>query len=87
MATSWAPLLADQPDAFAAAQRSVIGFRVRLLETAGKTVRVTVSSLRPVVAASEVDFRGKPLVDCRVTDGKIQLEMSAYQWSEVEAKW
>ena len=65
----------------------VVGFRVRLLETAGRSGRVTVSAFRRVATATEVDFQGKILTDCSVVDGNVQLDMSPYQWSQLEAIW
>jgi hypothetical protein len=63
------------------------GFRVRLLETTGRPARVTLSAWRPVLRAREVDFQNKTLADCRVSDGKIHVDMSKYQWSQIEAQW
>lgn len=87
IATAWDCLITSAPKHETGPRARVVGFRVRLLETAGKSGRVTVRAFRPVVSAREVDFSGRTLADCEVTDGAFHLEMSPYQWSEIEARW
>jgi hypothetical protein len=87
MATSWEPIVEHDRPSANPAEQPVRGFRVRLLETAGKSGRVHLSTFRPVSSATEVDFRGKILTDCPVVDGRIELDMAAFQWSQVEALW
>jgi alpha-mannosidase len=84
IATAWEPL--EESDESSSTERCT-GFRVRLLETAGRRGRVTVSAFRPITSAREVDFRGQHLADCQIVDGKFQLDVSAYQWSQIEARW
>jgi alpha-mannosidase len=78
VATSWEPLFE---------QGSITGFRARLLETAGRPARFALSCFRDLGSARQLDFQGQPLAECQVTEGKVQLEMSAGEWTEVEARW
>jgi alpha-mannosidase len=65
----------------------VVGFRARLLETAGRAVDIGVSAFRPIGRARSVDFRGEVLRECTIADGKAKLNMSAHEWTELEAYW
>jgi alpha-mannosidase len=78
IATHWEPI---------ADGTSVSGFRVRLLETAGRPANLSLSAFRPVKSARQVDFRGEPAGDCTVTDGKIRVDLPAHGWTEVLASW
>ena len=78
IATSWQPL--DE-------EGRLTGFRVRLLETAGRPANFALSALRSVKSASTVDFLGNSLADCTIEDGKIKLDLAAHEWVEVVAKW
>ncbi len=78
VATHWEPVVeGDQ----------VTGFRVRLLETTGRPARVGLSCFREPDRAKQVNFRGEPLSDCKIEEGKIRLELAAHEWTEVEAMW
>jgi alpha-mannosidase len=77
-ATHWEPLLeGDDPT----------GFRVRLLETAGRAVKMTLSSFRPVAHARQRGLDGSPRSDCILDEGRVTLQMAAHQWTEIEASW
>jgi alpha-mannosidase len=78
VATYWGPLVCEG---------RVEGFRVRLLETAGRSARLKLTCFRAVSSASQVDFRGRSLGQCRVDNGAICLDFSAHQWMELEARW
>ncbi len=78
IATHWEPILDGT---------SVSGFRVRLLETAGRPANLTLSAFRPVKSAQQVDFRGEPAGDCTVTEGKICVDLPAHGWTELVAHW
>jgi alpha-mannosidase len=78
IATSWQPLEESG---------RIAGFRVRLLETAGRAASFALSAFKPVRSAGTVDFLGNPLAELTIEDGKIKLELSAYEWVEVVAKW
>jgi alpha-mannosidase len=76
VATHWEPL---------SEENRVHGFRARLLETAGRPARLTLSSFRPVASARQMNFLNEPLSDCQIDQGKIRLELSAHEWVEVQA--
>lgn len=78
IATHWAPL--EEGD-------DVKGFRVRLLETGGRSAKTRLSSFRPVASARQVNFCGESQADCQLADGQIQLDFGAHEWVEVEARW
>jgi alpha-mannosidase len=65
----------------------VAGFRVRLLETAGRPANLAISAFRSIKSASTVDFLGQTLAELTIDDGKIKLDMAAHEWSEVVARW
>jgi len=78
VATFWEPLVEES---------CVVGYRVRLLETAGRATRARLSSFREVASARHMDFVGEPRGDCQVNEGRVQLELSANEWIEVEVYW
>lgn len=65
----------------------VVGFRTRLLETAGRAVEVGVSAFRGIARAQTVDFRGELIRECTIDEGKAKLNLSAHEWAELEANW
>ncbi|MFV1964681.1 MAG: hypothetical protein ACC628_04615 [Pirellulaceae bacterium] len=65
----------------------VVGFRTRLLETAGRTVRTKLTTFRDIQSARQVNFVGDTLADCRVDQGCVQIELAAHEWTEIEARW
>jgi alpha-mannosidase len=75
--TSWQSICEDD---------RVVGFRVRLLETAGKPGRVALRTFRPPSAARQIDFRGETLVELSVESDKILIDFAAMDWVEVEAR-
>ncbi len=78
VATHWEPLVEDQ---------KVTGFRVRLLETAGRPAALTLSAFKPVGAAERVDFLGQRLEECKIDDGKVKLDLAAHEFAEVVGRW
>ena len=75
------------PEQLSLEQGRAVGFRVRLLETAGRSARVALRSFREVASAKKVDFLGTLLDDCDVKGDRISVELKANQWIEVEAMW
>jgi alpha-mannosidase len=65
----------------------IAGFRVRLLETAGRPANLAVTAFKPVKSATRLDFLGNTLADCSTEDGKIKLDLAAYEWVEIVARW
>jgi alpha-mannosidase len=78
VATSWQPLVENG---------KIAGFRVRLLETEGRPVSLAVSAFRPVKSAATVDFQGNRQADVTIDDGKAKLDLAAYEWVQIEARW
>jgi hypothetical protein len=65
----------------------VTGFRVRLLETAGRPANVALSAFRAIKSAATVDFLGNTLSELTIDDGKIKLDLAAHEWVEIVARW
>jgi hypothetical protein len=65
----------------------IVGFRARLLETAGRPAALSLTAFRPVKSAASADFLGNNLADLLIDDGKIKLELSAHEWVELVARW
>jgi alpha-mannosidase len=65
----------------------IAGFRVRLLETEGRPASLSLSAFRPARSAQTVDFLGNKLADLAIDEGKIKLELAAYEWTELVARW
>jgi len=78
IATYWAPLIEGD---------DVKGFRVRLLETAGRSAKAKLSSFRPVASARQVNFQGESQSEYQLEEGQIQLALGAHEWVEIEARW
>ena len=76
--TSWSPWIEEG---------QIVGFRVRLLETAGRPARVQVKGFRDVAVARQVDFCEQGLGDCRLENGAICLQLTGHEWAELEARW
>lgn len=85
VATHWEPLLA--PATETGSSGKVIGFRVRIQETEGKPGRGRLESFRPIRAARQVDLLGQPLIELRLVDDAVMLDIGAYEWLEIEAEW
>ncbi len=64
-----------------------VGFRVRLLETQGRPAKVGLQCFRTVTSARKLNFLGEVLSECPIESGAIQLQLSAHEWIEVEARW
>ena len=78
VATRWEPLFDGG---------KTIGYRVRLLETAGRQAKTRLRSFRQVTSARLVDFRGEQLRQCQVEEDAVLVEMGPFQWAEIEATW
>jgi len=64
-----------------------VGFRARLLETAGRPGRVNLRTPRPVAAAQQLDLTGEPLANLRVQDDTVSYDSTAHEWVEVEVRY
>jgi alpha-mannosidase len=89
VATHWQPLLLDRPGEPSpdGGQQVVGGFRARLLETAGRSGRVSLRAFRGVAVARQIDYLGQTLLEVPVEDDKIRLDFAAHEWIELEAVW
>jgi alpha-mannosidase len=76
IATAWEPLNTET---------GALGFRVRLIESAGRSVTATLSAFRPIQSARRVDFLGQDAAECTLDEGRVQLQFDAHQWIELEA--
>jgi len=68
-------------------QGRVVGARARILETAGSAGRTPITAVRPIRSARLLNFVGSSLGDCRIEDGKVSIDLSAFEWIELEARW
>jgi alpha-mannosidase len=78
VATHWSPLVEEG---------RVAGFVVRLLETEGRAGRAKLRSFRPVARARQTDLRGETLADLRTEEDAVQLDFTAHEWLQIEARW
>ena len=60
---------------------------IAILETAGRSGKVSLAAFQPLTSAEQRDFKGDSLGACRIDDGKAVVEMAAAEWLEVEARW
>jgi hypothetical protein len=63
------------------------GIRVRLLETEGRDVDTTLTAFRAFRAARITDFRGNSSEVLSVTDGRVDFDVAAHRWIQLEAEW
>jgi alpha-mannosidase len=65
----------------------VAGFRMRMLETAGRAGRVQLRAFRPLASARQTDYLGQTLAELTVEEDRIHVDVSANEWVELEARW
>jgi alpha-mannosidase len=63
-----------------------LGVQVRLIETEGKSTKMTLSAFCPVVSARKVDFQGETLDQCQVSENQINFSMHENEWTQIEAR-
>ncbi len=78
VATHWEPIAEGD---------KVVGVRVRLLETSGRSARARLSAFRPIRSARTMNFTGESRGECQLNEGRIQLELSPSEWIELEILW
>ncbi|MBI2478392.1 MAG: hypothetical protein HYV60_07045, partial [Planctomycetia bacterium] len=78
VATHWEPVVEGD---------TIAGVRVRLLETSGRAARARLSAFRPVRSARRLDFKGDSRGECQLNEDRVQLELSAGEWIELEVLW
>ncbi|MEC9096202.1 MAG: hypothetical protein VX776_06180, partial [Planctomycetota bacterium] len=78
LVTRWEPL-------FEGGQ--MVGFKSRLMESAGRPVRVRLTSCRAVTAATQLKLNGETVAECDLDQGRVILKLTANEWVEVEARF
>ncbi|MBM4000666.1 MAG: hypothetical protein FJ297_14205 [Planctomycetes bacterium] len=78
IATAWRPWIES---------KRARGFRVRLLETAGRATRATLAAYRPIGAARQIDIEGSVRGEFAVEHGNAVLPIGPNEWIEVEAEF
>ena len=78
VATHWEPI---------AEGNTIVGVRVRLLETSGRAARARLSAFRAIRSARTMNFTREPRGECQLNEGRIQLELSPSEWVELEVLW
>jgi alpha-mannosidase len=63
------------------------GFRVRLLETDGRSVRFGLRCFRSVASARKLNPGGVPSMDLEISGDRIDIPLGPHQWIEVEARF
>jgi alpha-mannosidase len=83
LVTHWSPLISDD----AAAARTIIGFRCRVLELEGRGGRVQLRCFRKPASAERTDFENKPCGSLVVDDDRVVLDLGAYEWIQADVRW
>jgi alpha-mannosidase len=78
VATHWSVLEEEQ---------KAVGVRVRLLESSGKSVRARMSAFVPFASARQLNFLGETQSELQIADGKVVVNLTANEWTEIEARW
>lgn len=65
----------------------VVGLRCRLLETGGLAGPVRISAVRPLISAQRRLWNDEPLGELTIAEGKAEISLAAYDWTEVTARW
>ncbi len=63
------------------------GCKLPLVGDGGQSVPRQDRRSRNITSARIVDFRGEPIADCPLVDGKAVVEMTPFEWSQVELRW
>ncbi|MDP7378102.1 MAG: hypothetical protein QF516_08375, partial [Pirellulaceae bacterium] len=66
---------------------SVVGFKVRLLETMGRPVKLRLTSVREASQAKKVNFAGEELESCELNEGQVVVRLDANEFAEIEVDW
>jgi len=81
IATHWTPIPRSEATETG---EGITGFRVRLLETAGRETRLFLRCFRAVKAA-RMSNPGEAATELPTKDDRIEIPLKPYQWAEVEA--
>lgn len=87
IATHWEPLSRRDDQRVADGQPAGDGFRVRLLETAGRGVQLGLRCFKPVASAKQ-RLPGNTSSQALPAHGdRVEISIGPYQWAEVEIFW
>jgi alpha-mannosidase len=65
----------------------IAGFRVRLLETDGRSIALGLRSFRAVQSAKKIGRPSEPPTDLPVEGDRIAVALGPHEWADVEARW
>ena len=65
----------------------VIGYKARLMESAGRPVRARLTSCRAVSTATQFKLGGEKIAECDLDQGRVVLQLTANEWVELEARF
>lgn len=80
-------VIATHWDSLGPVEQAPEGFKVRVLETMGRPVKVKLSSVREAVTARKVNLLGEEVESCEVVDGQVRFVLDAHELSEIEVSW
>ncbi len=63
------------------------GFRVRLLETDGRGVRLGLRCLRSVASARRTNADDSPTTDLKIDGDRVEITVDPHQWIEIEVQF
>ncbi|NQT40183.1 MAG: hypothetical protein HQ581_22010 [Planctomycetes bacterium] len=85
MATSWEPIVAPGGEGRGTEVR---GFRVGLLETEGRRVRVGLRAMKTIGLARKRNLGGQPIdEELMIAGDRVTLELGAHEWTFLEAEF
>ena len=88
LAMDWEPLPAEDEGSRAEEPGPTgAGFRVRLLETDGRTIRLGLRCFRAVASACKLSHGDAPPVELTVEGDCVNVPIGPHQWIEVEARF
>jgi alpha-mannosidase len=85
MATAWLSLPLEEGRDNANENQN--GFRVRLLETEGRSADLKLRCLRPVAAARKLEPAGHPSAELEVEGDAVRIPMSPHEWIDVAVQF
>ncbi len=87
LVTHWEPLWHEPNQGKAGGPKNVVGVRCRLMETEGRAVLAQLRCFRAPVSAQQTDFENQPTGALAVKDDRVSLDLGAYEWVQLEARW
>lgn len=78
VASNWSPVVENG---------RVVGARVRLIETLGRSVDAKLSLVRTPKQANRINGLGETIEPLEIADGKVSIPLRPHGWVDVEARW